>query len=130
MSTRPRRTRVRSEVCSVVVPPARSSDSNFQSRFAVSPWAVVLVVGIVAWTLYGERPTRAILVALPIVIAGVALIAGLVGADPYGAAPLVGVVMGLFTALSYAGYLIVIRRGEKVTVVGDGSVRRDFTNVR
>ena len=73
----------------------------------------VVVVGIVAWTLYGERPSRAILVALPIVIAGVALIAGLVGADPYGAAPLVGVVMGLFTALSYAGYLIVIRRGQE-----------------
>ena len=72
----------------------------------------VVVVGIVAWTLYGERPSRAVLVALPIVVAGVALIAGLVGSDPYGAAPLVGVVMGLLTALSYAGYLIVIRRGQ------------------
>jgi drug/metabolite transporter (DMT)-like permease len=72
----------------------------------------VVVVGIVAWSLYGERPSRNILVALPIVIAGVVLIAGVFGANPYGAAPLVGVVMGVLTAISYAGYLIVIRRGQ------------------
>jgi drug/metabolite transporter (DMT)-like permease len=73
----------------------------------------VVVVGIVAWALYGERPRRSILVALPIVIAGVVLIAGVLGANPYGSAPLIGVVMGLLTALSYAGYLIVIRRGQR-----------------
>lgn len=72
----------------------------------------VVVVGIVAWWLYGERPSRNILIALPIVIAGVVLIAGVFGANAYGAAPLVGVVMGLLTAVSYAGYLIVIRRGQ------------------
>ena len=72
----------------------------------------VVVVGIAAWWLYGERPSRNILLALPIVIAGIALIAGIFGAHPYGAAPLLGVVMGLLTAVSYAGYLIVIRRGQ------------------
>jgi len=72
----------------------------------------VVVVGIVAWSLYGERPSRNILVALPIVIGGIVLIAGVFGANPYGAAPLLGVVMGLLTAVSYAGYLIVIRRGQ------------------
>ncbi len=72
----------------------------------------VIVVGIAAWLLYGERPRRSIIVALPIVIAGVVLIAGVIGPDPYGAAPLVGVVTGLLTAVSYAGYLIVMRRGQ------------------
>jgi drug/metabolite transporter (DMT)-like permease len=73
----------------------------------------VVVVGIAAWALYGERPRRSILVALPIVIAGVVLIAGVVGSNPYGSAPLPGVAAGLVTAFSYAGYLIVVRRGQR-----------------
>jgi drug/metabolite transporter (DMT)-like permease len=73
----------------------------------------VVVVGIAAWALYGERPRRSILVALPIVIAGVVLIAGVVGSNPYGTAPLLGVAAGLVTAVSYAGYLIVVRRGQR-----------------
>lgn len=73
----------------------------------------VVVVGIAAWLLYGERPRRSIVVALPIVIAGVVLIAGVVGSNPYGADPLLGVAAGLVTAFSYAGYLIVVRRGQR-----------------
>jgi drug/metabolite transporter (DMT)-like permease len=73
----------------------------------------VVVVGIVAWLIYGERPRRSILVALPIVILGVILIAGLVGSSPYGADPVFGVITGLLTAVSYAGYLIVTRRGQQ-----------------
>jgi drug/metabolite transporter (DMT)-like permease len=71
----------------------------------------VIVVGIVAWLLLGERPSRSTLLALPVVLAGVALISGAIGADAYGADPAVGVVLGIATALSYAGYLLVIRRG-------------------
>jgi len=71
----------------------------------------VIVVGIVAWLLLGERPSRATLLALPIVIAGVVLISGAIGADAYGADPGLGVVLGIGTALCYAGYLLVIRRG-------------------
>jgi drug/metabolite transporter (DMT)-like permease len=72
----------------------------------------VVFVGMAAWLLYGERPKRNILIALPIVIAGIVLIAGVFGSHPYGAAPLLGVLLGLLTAISYAGYLIVIRRGQ------------------
>lgn len=70
----------------------------------------VLVVGIVAWALLGERPTRSTILALPVVLGGVALISG-VGGGAYGADPVLGVVLGLLTALCYAGYLLVIRRG-------------------
>jgi drug/metabolite transporter (DMT)-like permease len=70
----------------------------------------VLVVGIVAWLLLGERPSRAILAALPVVLVGVVLISGLVGGGAYGANPALGVVFGFATALCYAGYLLVIRR--------------------
>ncbi|MGH2511346.1 MAG: DMT family transporter [Candidatus Limnocylindrales bacterium] len=73
----------------------------------------VVIVAFAAWLLYGERPRRSILVALPIVLVGVVLIAGLVGSTPYGAAPLAGVVLGVLTAFSYAGYLMVIRRGQR-----------------
>jgi drug/metabolite transporter (DMT)-like permease len=70
----------------------------------------VLIVGFVAWAILGERPSRATLIAVPIVLVGVALIAG-VGGGAYGANPVFGVVLGLGTALCYAGYLIIIRRG-------------------
>lgn len=70
----------------------------------------VLVVGFVAWAVLGERPSRATLIAVPIVLAGVALIAGL-GGGAYGESPVRGVVLGVLTAICYAGYLIVIRRG-------------------
>ncbi len=69
----------------------------------------VLVVGAVAWAVFGERPSRATLVSVPIVLAGVALIAGL-GGGAYGENPVRGVVFGVLTALFYAGYLIVMRR--------------------
>jgi drug/metabolite transporter (DMT)-like permease len=71
----------------------------------------VLVVGLVAWLLFKERPPRPVLLALPIVLAGVVLISGVVGSGAYGANPPLGVFLGSITALSYAGYLLVIRRG-------------------
>ncbi len=71
----------------------------------------VIVVGVVAWLMLGERPSRATLMALPIVLVGVVLISGVVGGRPYGADPGLGVILGLCTALCYAGYLLVIRRG-------------------
>ena len=54
----------------------------------------VIIVGFFAWLLLGERPSRATLLALPVVLAGVILISGVVGADPYGANPQLGVILG------------------------------------
>jgi drug/metabolite transporter (DMT)-like permease len=70
----------------------------------------VLVVGLVAWLVLRERPSRAIFAALPVVLVGVALISGL-GGGAYGKDPVLGVALGLGTACCYAGYLLVIRRG-------------------
>jgi drug/metabolite transporter (DMT)-like permease len=70
----------------------------------------VLFVGFVGWALLGERPSRSTLIAVPIVLAGVALIAG-VGGGAYGQRPALGVAFGLLTAVFYAGYLVVIRLG-------------------
>jgi drug/metabolite transporter (DMT)-like permease len=71
----------------------------------------VIVVGLVAFVVFRERPARSTLIALPIVLAGVVLISGAVGGGAYGSAPGLGVVLGVLTAACYAGYLLVIRRG-------------------
>jgi drug/metabolite transporter (DMT)-like permease len=71
----------------------------------------VLVVGVAAWLIFGERPSRATFIALPIVLLGVALISGVVGSGAYGSNPALGVVLGLLTALCYGGYLLTIRFG-------------------
>jgi len=70
----------------------------------------VLVVGLVAWVVLRERPSRSVFAALPVVLVGVALISGL-GGGAYGKDPVLGVALGLATACCYAGYLLVIRRG-------------------
>jgi len=71
----------------------------------------VIVVGLVAWLVLGERPSRSTFVAVPIVLVGVVLISGVIGADAYGSNPGLGVVLCLLTAVAYGGYLLTIRRG-------------------
>jgi drug/metabolite transporter (DMT)-like permease len=71
----------------------------------------VLIVGVVAWLAFGERPSRNTFVALPIVLAGVVLISGAIGGGAFGANPALGVGLGIATAFCYAGYLLTIRRG-------------------
>ncbi len=55
----------------------------------------VLIVGVVAWLVLGERPSRATLLALPVVLVGVVLISGVIGTGAYGANPALGVVLGI-----------------------------------
>jgi drug/metabolite transporter (DMT)-like permease len=71
----------------------------------------VIAVGLVAWAILGERPSGRTLFALPVVLVGVALIAGIIGGKGYGADPTLGVLLALGTAACYTGYLLVIRRG-------------------
>jgi drug/metabolite transporter (DMT)-like permease len=73
----------------------------------------VIIVGVVAWLAFGERPSRNTFLALPIVLLGVALISGAIGGRAFGANPGLGVVLGVATALCYAGYLLIIRRGSR-----------------
>jgi drug/metabolite transporter (DMT)-like permease len=71
----------------------------------------VIIVGVVAWLAFGERPSRNTFLALPVVLIGVGLISGAIGGRAFGANPALGAVFGLATAFCYAGYLLVIRRG-------------------
>ncbi len=71
----------------------------------------VLIVAVLAWVLLGERPSGRLLASLPVALLGVVLISGVVGARPYGRDPLLGVVTGVATGFAYAGFLLVLRRG-------------------
>lgn len=69
----------------------------------------VVFVGLIAWWLYGERPSRVALIAIPVVFAGVVFTSGLGRADAYGADPVLGAVLSLANALVYTTFLIVFR---------------------
>ena len=74
----------------------------------------VLVVPVAAWVVLRERPPRAAILAVPIVLAGAVLISGAIeaGTGPaYGANPPLGVALALFASVMYSGYLLVIRHG-------------------
>lgn len=73
----------------------------------------VLIVGFAAWFLLSERPHRGLIVAVPIVLAGVVLISGVTGGDAYGVDPVAGVFYGALTSVAYAGFLLVLRQGSK-----------------
>jgi drug/metabolite transporter (DMT)-like permease len=70
----------------------------------------VVIVALVAWLVFGERPRGEVVAAIPIMLFGVVLISGVIGGGAYGANPVLGVQIGLLTAASYAAYLLIIRR--------------------
>lgn len=70
----------------------------------------VVFVALLAWLLLRERPGRRYLLALPVVMAGVALVAGLASHPAAGTRPLAGIGYGLGTSLAYAGFLLTLRQ--------------------
>ncbi len=70
----------------------------------------VLFVAGFAWLAWGERPGRAVVLALPVVTLGVVLVSGLIGGHAAGLHPLAGIWYGIGTSLSYAGFLLALRR--------------------
>lgn len=73
----------------------------------------VVIVGFVAWWLLGEKPSGRLVAAVPVVLVGVLLISGVVGADAYGENPGLGVLFGVGTSIAYAGFLLVLRHGAR-----------------
>ncbi len=69
----------------------------------------VIIVTLVSWKLFGERPNPAILFSLPVVMIGLVLISGIVDAEPYGEDPVKGVFFGILTAIFYSAFLIAFR---------------------
>ena len=73
----------------------------------------VVLVGLLAWALLGERPDRSSLAAIPIVGLGVVLISGALEQGAYGSNPQLGAIYGVLTGIAYAGFLLVLRHGSK-----------------
>lgn len=71
--------------------------------------AQVVFIGLVAWLLYGERPTNLALVAVPIMLFAVVMTSGLIGSGPSVARPLLGAALGVATALLNAGWFLLFR---------------------
>jgi drug/metabolite transporter (DMT)-like permease len=71
----------------------------------------VLFVGLLAWAALGERPDNRALASTPVVFAGVILISGVIGTGAYGDDPLMGVIFGLLTAITYALFILILRQG-------------------
>ena len=73
----------------------------------------VIVVGLLGWVLLRERPTARMAAGLLLVIGGAVLISGVLERGAYGSDPPLGVAFGLVAAASYAGYLLLIRHGNR-----------------
>src|SRR3972149_5274726 len=72
----------------------------------------VIFVGFIGWLLLGERPANRLVTAVPVALTGGVLLSGVIGRGACGSDPGLGVILGLLTAASYAGYLLVLRRGQ------------------
>lgn len=70
----------------------------------------VLFVGIVAWIVLRERPDRRFLLMLPVVLAGVVLVSGMLGGHASGSRPMAGIGFGIGTSAAYACFLLILRR--------------------
>src|SRR3954451_17623770 len=71
----------------------------------------VAFVPLLAWMLLGERPGARVLATLPLMLSGIVLISGGLESGAYGDDPAQGVVFGIATGLSYAGFILVLRAG-------------------
>jgi drug/metabolite transporter (DMT)-like permease len=79
----------------------------------------VVIVGLLAWAIFRERPPRGSLYAIPVAMLGIVLISGVLEDGAYGDNPALGAVYGLLTGLAYSGFLLALRRaGDPRRVAG------------
>ncbi len=71
----------------------------------------VVLVGLLAWALFRERPGRSSLLAIPVAMLGILLISGALEKGAYGSDPSLGAVYGVLTGIAYSGFLLALRRG-------------------
>jgi drug/metabolite transporter (DMT)-like permease len=69
----------------------------------------VLFVAAFAWLVLRERPNLRYLLMLPVVLAGVVLVSGMLGGHAAGVHPLAGVGFGIATSAAYACFLLTLR---------------------
>lgn len=69
----------------------------------------VIFVALGAWILLGERPRKATLVAIPVILLGVTMVSGVGQGDAFGDDPVKGTLFALLAAILYAGFILGFR---------------------
>ena len=73
----------------------------------------VLIIALLAWLVLGERPSRSLVLAFPVMLAGLVLVGGLGDtgrSHAYGTDPALGVGLGVGVAVLYAVYILMLRQ--------------------
>jgi drug/metabolite transporter (DMT)-like permease len=73
----------------------------------------VLIISLLAWLVLGERPSRSLVLASPVMLAGLVLVGGLADtgrSHAYGTDPALGVGLGVGVAVLYAVYILMLRQ--------------------
>jgi len=86
----------------------------------------VVLVGLLAWLIWRERPRRSTLLVLPVIVGGIVLVSGVLERGAYGSNPGKGTVYAILTGLAYTGFLLVLREGQR-GVVGPAGPLFDAT---
>lgn len=71
----------------------------------------VIILPLLAFLVLGERVRCSFVLAVPVMLVGIALAGGLAGHAVSGPDPIRGTVTGLLAACAYAGYLLLVRLG-------------------
>lgn len=69
----------------------------------------VILVAVAAWLIFGDRPRRLVMMAIPVVLLGVALISGIGQDDAFGSDPVKGTLIALAAAVFYTIFMLVLK---------------------
>ncbi|WP_433259819.1 DMT family transporter [Actinosynnema sp. CS-041913] len=70
----------------------------------------VVIVPLVAFLVFRERPSNRFVVAVPVLLGGIVLAGGLAGTPAFGPDPVLGAVLALGAGVGYSAYLLLIRQ--------------------
>jgi drug/metabolite transporter (DMT)-like permease len=72
-----------------------------------------VVVALLAWLLFREKPALRLIATLPLVLTGAILATGVIGGHAYGKNPALGVEFGLACSVVYGLFIVLYREGSK-----------------
>ncbi|CCH31114.1 hypothetical protein BN6_38230 [Saccharothrix espanaensis DSM 44229] len=69
----------------------------------------VVIVPVVAYLVFRERPSTRFVCAVPVLLGGIVLAGGLAGTPAFGSDPVLGAVLAIGAGIGFAGYLVLMR---------------------
>lgn len=80
----------------------------------------VVFVALAAWAFFGDRPHKVVLVAIPVVLFGIALVSGLGQGDAFGSDPVRGTIFATLAAIFYAIFILTLKYANNVRAPAAG----------